>query len=196
MSTDFEKLITSLRDDSLRDYEVVKLLNEQSGSWSRRQRVAVCFAVLTAESSPPRMGALSAARKLVADDPGAEREMWAKLSESVNTLTFPQLVNWICAHYGMPFDHERFANFELLTRQLRTSHARLLVGMMFLTWKSGGDDVERVKSFVSGLLARESGRIDQEEEKQLASRLAELLETMGAGTEGSPRSSGNAWSNP
>jgi hypothetical protein len=151
MSTDTPS-ISQLADDSFRDYEVVKTLKEWKENKTPTFLLEACYKVLTADCTPPRMGATSLAVAIVSELPGGEDALWRRLLSEAMPPVFDRLANLLGGFYHLDFRADRMRHFEQLATKYDGSMERLLISTMLMTWKCSEMEKAQVKQFTKSVL--------------------------------------------
>ena len=125
-----------LSDDSLRDYEAVKLLADWRKRESAQFLLDACYEAMTADTPSPRMGTVRLAVEIMRSIPNAEDQLWQKFQTESRVIAPHRVASWICGFYYLPFNEERFSRFSRFVKDCRSNTSKLLVAVMLATWRS------------------------------------------------------------
>lgn len=145
---DFTPLATSQADD----FEAEQILYSLIQSGDETALKAACWAVLTAECFPPRLGAAYAAVQQVDAHAGWREEFWNRILSSAAEWTSAQLANWLSGHYYFTYNADDFERFVELTSSIASAHDRRCVAVMLFTWRRFGEDEPQVRQFMDDCL--------------------------------------------
>lgn len=150
---DFTHLATSQADD----FEAEQMLHSLIQSGDETALKDACWAVLTAECFPPRLGAAYAAVQQVDAHAGWREEFWSRILSGAGGWTSAQLANWLSGHYYFTYNAGDFQRFVQLTSFIASDHDRRCVSVMLFTWRRFGEDEARVCEFIDATIRPEGG---------------------------------------
>jgi hypothetical protein len=140
----FTHLATSEADD----FDAEQLLHSLVQSGDEVALKAACWAILTAECFPPRLGAAYAAVQQVDAHAGWREEFWSRFLSGADGWTSAQLANWLSGHYYFAYTAADFERFVELTSSIASANDRRCVAVMLFTWRRLGEDEARVRQFM------------------------------------------------
>ncbi|WP_038168474.1 hypothetical protein [Verrucomicrobium sp. BvORR106] len=139
---------THLESSEADDFEAEQVLHSLMLGGDEMALKAACWAILTAECFPPRLGAAYAAVQQVSAHPGWRDEFWSRILSHAGSWTSAQLANWLSGHYYFSYTKQDFEKFVELTGSIASSHDRRCVAVMLFTWRRLGEDEARVLQFM------------------------------------------------
>lgn len=145
---DFTQLVTSQADD----FEAEQLLHSLVQSGEETALKDACWAILTAECFPPRLGAAYAAVQQVDAHPGWREEFWSRVLSGAGGWTSAQLANWLSGHYYFAYTADDFQRFVELTSSIASEQDRRCIAVMLFTWRRFGEDEARVREFMDATI--------------------------------------------
>ncbi|WP_009961873.1 hypothetical protein [Verrucomicrobium spinosum] len=134
------------------DFDAERLLHALVQSGDEVSLKAACWAILTAECFPPRLGAAYAAVQQVDAHAGWREEFWGRILSGAGGWTSAQLANWLSGHYYFAYTAGDFEKFVELTSSIASIQDRRCVAVMLFTWRRLGRDEARVCEFIDAAI--------------------------------------------